>query len=66
MTLTFHTCKGNIKNPHKPEMNWKVSTFKEAKDISLKHKDKTMYVNWQRPNACIIQNGIITYKRKNK
>ena len=63
MTLTFHTCKGVFKQPHKPEVNWNVSTFKEAKEISLRHKDKAMYVNWKHPNACIIKNGMITYKR---
>lgn len=64
MTLTFHTCKGNLKQPHKPEINWKVTSLKEAKGISLRHKDKNIYVNWQRPNAYIIKNGIISYRRK--
>lgn len=54
MTLSYHSCS-NIKNPHKPEINWNVSTFEEAKKISLRHKNKKMYVNWKYPNACIIE-----------
>ena len=63
MTLTFHNCKGNIKQPHEPEINWNVSSFREAKDISLRYKNKKMYINWKHSNACIIENGKVIYKR---
>ncbi len=62
MTLSYHTCK-RIKKPHKSEINCKVQSLKEVKQISLRHPNVKMYVNWKCLNACIIENGEITYKR---
>ena len=62
MTLAYHSCK-YIKQPHEPEITCKVQSLKEVKQISLRHKNVKMYVNWKCPNAYIIENGKIIYNR---
>ncbi len=62
MTLSYHSCK-QIKKPHKPEINCKVKSLKEGKEISKRHPNIKMYVNWKLSNAYIIENGKIIYSR---
>lgn len=62
MTLSYHICK-QIKKPHKPEINYKVKSLKEVKEISRRHPNVKMYVNWNLSNGYIIENGKIIYNR---